>query len=178
MIHKPEILEFKLDLDKWICGKGQGFLSPDSYPVINSLGKGETSLLNPQGFMCCLGQFCTQHGVDLLPTTLVGTPEDLSKNKIDLILNSGLVDSNEITYPNYKKTITNSLMSSRLIDINDDPGTAINTKLTLMRKELESNGLRLLVLKDGTRHPLSSEEMTREQMKDFFQSIIEGKENA
>ena len=30
---------------------------------LNKVGKGDTSLLNEEGYMCCLGQFCQQAGV-------------------------------------------------------------------------------------------------------------------
>jgi hypothetical protein len=43
-----------LDYSKWRCGMDGA----------NSLGDGETALLNDKGFMCCLGMFGKQCGID------------------------------------------------------------------------------------------------------------------
>ena len=47
-------MEFIIDRSKWRCG-GQGK---------NSRGKGSVKLLNNEGFMCCLGQTCSQTGIE------------------------------------------------------------------------------------------------------------------
>lgn len=48
--------ELVLDYKIWRCGE------PFSYEG-DIVGKGHTELLNSDGYMCCLGQFCQQAGV-------------------------------------------------------------------------------------------------------------------
>ena len=48
-------MEFTIDRSKWRCGGVHNK---------NSRGKGGTSLLNEEGFMCCLGQTCRQVGIE------------------------------------------------------------------------------------------------------------------
>lgn len=49
--------ELVLDYDIWRSG------GPCHLKEFNIVGKGDTALLNSQGYMCCLGQFCQQAGV-------------------------------------------------------------------------------------------------------------------
>lgn len=53
---KPEQVVVIVDRSKWRCG-GNG-------PSYLEHGNGPTSLLNPQGYMCCLGFACEQLGVE------------------------------------------------------------------------------------------------------------------
>lgn len=46
-------MKFVIDRKKWRCGQDGA----------NSLGRGETKLLNAEGYMCCLGQICEQSGI-------------------------------------------------------------------------------------------------------------------
>ena len=62
----PKVLV--LDYRKWVCGGDSGIkrlkekrAKPTQRTV---LGKGLSALLNEDGYMCCLGQFCKQAGVD------------------------------------------------------------------------------------------------------------------
>lgn len=49
-------MDFTIDRSKWRCGGGDD--------GDRARGTGATLLLNEEGYMCCLGQFCQQLGVD------------------------------------------------------------------------------------------------------------------
>lgn len=49
--------ELVLDYEIWRSG------GPYNLKELNIVGKGSTELLNKEGYMCCLGQFCQQAGV-------------------------------------------------------------------------------------------------------------------
>lgn len=61
-------MKFVIDRSKWRCG-GEGETS--------RIGKGDTQLMNAEGFMCCLGQVACQLGVDPEALDMLGEPEEI-----------------------------------------------------------------------------------------------------
>lgn len=57
-----------IDRSKWRTGEGS----------FSETGKGDTLLLNKQGFMCCLGFRCNQMGIPKKDLLNKGMPEDLA----------------------------------------------------------------------------------------------------
>ena len=93
-----------IDRAKWRTG----------YFSDNQTGRGDTQLLNAEGYMCCLGFRCLQMGVpenELLDTS---TPGDLAdKWQIpDLVLKKSKIQNDG---PDY-----NTEFSYKAMDINDD----------------------------------------------------------
>lgn len=113
--------QLTLDYSKWRCGD----ISQD-----NSLGKADTQLLNEDGYMCCLGQFSLQLGC-----------------KEEQILSQFEPDSTGIYIPflTTKRDKRNTDLSNKAIEINDDPETTPEEKISLLRKFLNGKGIRLVV---------------------------------
>lgn len=54
-------MHFVIDRSKWRCGGNDDPLKPHQINI--AIGSGGVSLLNDDGFMCCLGQVCKQSAV-------------------------------------------------------------------------------------------------------------------
>ena len=59
---------YKLDVSKWRSGE---YFDP------NCTGEGDASMLNEEGYMCCLGQFAKCKGVSDEELSGTDTPEEL-----------------------------------------------------------------------------------------------------
>lgn len=93
-------MKFVIDRSKWRCG----------HDGKHKLGKGDTLLLNFDGYMCCLGQICEQSGIP--KNTLIGVnfPSNLfyHTEKISWLLRSShKYPYLEFTTVNDNITITN-----------------------------------------------------------------------
>lgn len=111
--------ELTLDVSKWRCGGRGG----------NQIGKGETYLLNKEGFSCCLGQWGTQLGMGSEDMFEIGEPIDLPclySDKPDLFNNNNFV--------------------ADAIAVNDDIKTTPGEKITLLTNLCEQNGIKLNVI--------------------------------
>lgn len=62
-------MKFVIDRSRWRCGS----LGPTAH------GEGETALLNPHGFMCCLGFMALQLGVPTHAVIGAGVPSSVEK---------------------------------------------------------------------------------------------------
>jgi hypothetical protein len=62
-------MKFVVDRTKWICGADN---------IKTKKGKGVASLLNSQGFMCCLGHCCLQLGITKKSMLNKGSPIQVS----------------------------------------------------------------------------------------------------
>lgn len=109
-------------LSKWRCGGVGG----------HSLGKGLTFLLNEDGYCCCLGFGCRQHGPKNLhlkdKTTpantralIEGLTTDIVPTEFAVGLGDGFINSENIQ-------IYNTWFSYHAVELNDDP------KLTLTER--------------------------------------------
>lgn len=77
-----------IDRSKWRTGEGS----------FSETGKGDTQLLNKQGFMCCLGFRCNQMGIPKKDLLNKGTPEALA----DLYNIADLIEGDEDGWGNTK----------------------------------------------------------------------------
>lgn len=131
MYKLPKVLI--LDYKKWICGGGVSEIDYIKPAKRIGVGKGYAALLNQEGYMCCLGQFCSQAGLSeqfLLEAT---TPQDTSE---------------EISVLTDKEVfLVNTSFSNKAIDINDDCNTTIVEKVIALTKLCSKHG-RKLVLKN------------------------------
>lgn len=118
----PKVLV--LDFNKWICGFPGDF--PDRQ---KSTGFGVTSMLNADGYMCCLGQFCEQAKVPLSKLICAYGGNNLE--------NRGC----KVT------TLLNTKFEQYAISINDNQKTTIVEKVKALKK-LCSKYKRKLVLKN------------------------------
>ena len=116
-----------LDYDKWICG--QGFVQEAI--VGNFQGEGDTALLNEEGYMCCLGQFYEQVGVDKDKLLGEGTPDDLD------------YDVEALTYRDEVNILYNSQLASDAITINDNVKTTIQEKVIFLRELFADTGFEI-----------------------------------
>lgn len=97
-------MEFTIDRSKWRCGSTGNYAK----------GLGETSLLNREGYMCCLGQISKQLGFNDSELNGLSSPYELN-------LDNGSVPYRDDTVglftscDNYETTLTN-----QAIDINDN----------------------------------------------------------
>lgn len=92
-------MNITIDRSIWRCGGNGKFRH----------GAGITSLLNSEGFMCCIGQACTQLGVEKELLFDKAVPAELSKH-IDFLTSVTVIYGRK-----YDSQLTKSAMS-----INDD----------------------------------------------------------
>lgn len=108
-------MEFTVDRSKWVCG--------DADPI-NGRGKGGTSMLNEESFMCCLGHVQLQINpkVELFRCA---TPSDtynnmkIDKKKYKKEASPEKIEENPLIEDFYTGTMDSSL-SNEAICINDD----------------------------------------------------------
>jgi hypothetical protein len=136
------VTELILDYSKWRAG-GSG---------INKVGEGVTALLNNNGFMCCIGQFCEQTGVSRDRLRGRGEPDEINGFEDGLFV-----------YKNPFGLVYNTDLSTKLIEINDDPETTAEYKIEKISRLLAGNGIELKVINkpkndapatEGTQHML------------------------
>lgn len=124
--NKMEIKQtFTIDCNTWRCGDDGKY----------KLGEGNTTLLNNEGFMCCLGQVALQldvHEADLLG---VGEPEGVES---DTIL--GLLVTNEWDEDSENDIKHNTVLSSEAMGINDNGNTTIETKINDLKELFKADG--------------------------------------
>jgi hypothetical protein len=114
-----------VDYNKWRSG---GF---GQYKV----GEGGISLLNDEGYMCCLGFACLQLEPSLWPEKIRGyvEPQELDVNIESLTLEDE--DGDHLYY--------NTLLSDAAIEINDDESTSPEEKIESLTKLFKEHNLEL-----------------------------------
>lgn len=120
-------MEYVLDVAKWRCG-GTG---------PNQLGRGDTSMLNEKGYMCCLGQFAKNRGITDKQLLNFGTPEAVSKtirNRYDTLF----ID----------KDGDNTELAEGFIRINDNFDTTPQHKIERINTRLIEYGHTLKVINE------------------------------
>ena len=124
--NKMEIKQtFTIDCNTWRCGDDGKY----------KLGEGNTTLLNNEGFMCCLGQVALQldvHEADLLG---VGEPEGVESDTI-----FGLLVTNEWDEDSENDIKHNTVLSSEAMGINDNGNTTIETKINDLKELFKADG--------------------------------------
>lgn len=121
-------MNYILDVAKWRCGRDGE----------NSLGDGGTYMRNPQGFMCCLGQFASQMNVTDTQLTHESSPSELYRHTDVGVYDSFLVKENGC----------DSHPAWRLMELNDRPDTTPQVKIALIRELLENSNHTLEVLNE------------------------------
>jgi len=119
--------ELTLNYRNWICG------APHRNDDKNTChGVGETSLLNEDNFMCCLGQFSCQAGIDKSHLKYNSVPQDLIYD-----------DSDEVTIVEVlcnKQTRKDTRLANRAMGINDSDKLTISDKVIKLRKLFKQCG--------------------------------------
>lgn len=124
---------YTLDMNTWRCGGGSfpaGQVNP------NILGKGVTYLLNEEGYMCCLGQFGRQAGLDDSKLFRIETPMCVD---VDGAYDPAFVDD----------ALEDTTLAEALMEINDDGTTTPEEKISLIRATLQDAGHDLVVIPLG-----------------------------
>lgn len=140
-------MEYVLDLSTWRCGMDME-VNPAIVTFNSSRGTGTTSLLNGEGFSCCLGQFAIQVGVpkevlrDRNYPNSIGNFECMIPN--EMVFNPAY-DTNFVLRNPKTRLFENTPLASILAKINDgnDP---VPIKIHRIRKELRSAGHTLKVI--------------------------------
>ncbi len=97
---------------------------------LTSTGKGNTYLLNDEGFMCCLGQFCIQEGVE---------PEIILNKALPIMIKDKLPEESLLCNPRFE---------SEAVNINDCEfaGKPVEQRIYALRKLIEFFGHTLEVI--------------------------------
>lgn len=117
---------FTIDRSKWRCG------GDDRHKV----GRGKISLLNASGFMCCLGQTCSQLGVKKKDLLNLAEPSELQTDY------SGLSDIffNLVDEGWNRFFLKNTNLSHDAIDINDDDEIGQTERERKLKELFKSHG--------------------------------------
>ena len=120
-----------LDYSKWHSG--------GNAECPNKVGKGRVALLNEKGFSCCLGQWIIQ----------LGAPEEMLKDM-------GEPGELRCVYEPFNKPrayeygeiceTRNTPLTNACININDDPETTPEEKISLLTLELKKHNIELEVI--------------------------------
>ena len=125
-----EVKELILDYSKWRCGGSSG---------IHSVGKGDTALLNKQGYMCCLGQWESQLGLEAKLLLGIGEPSEIPGACDPYGLFSYVFHSRE-------REIRNTKLSEDAIFINDNDETTPDEKIKQLTELLAQHNIELKVI--------------------------------
>lgn len=107
-----------LDIKTWRSG-GSGK---------NRVGCGTTTLLNKEGYMCCLGQFCKQVGLKDDDILMRSSPDEL-EHKVNTLNRKG----------------DNSQFSLDAMEINDDEGTTPSQKVKKLQSLCKKYNRKLVI---------------------------------
>lgn len=137
---------YDLDVAKWRCGANS------SKKGVRLGGTHRTSMHTLDGYMCCLGQFAAQRGVD--PEIYRATDENgkdgiATPYELQMLLQKRKKLKKGKPYDRFMfdpKAEQNTALASRLMMINDSVATTIDEKIEGIRNALHSNGIRLRVL--------------------------------
>jgi hypothetical protein len=135
-------------MDKFIIDRSQWRTGADSN---YATGKGDTNLVNEQGFMCCLGFYCLQAGVAQPAITGVGLPEDLDTEVIKAYNNTDLallIREEENYYGDI--IIRNSKLADNAVDINDSTDYSPQVKEEKLKALFNENGIEIEFINDYT----------------------------
>lgn len=125
-----KLTHFVLDYKKWRAGRNGG----------NRVGKGDdTYLLNQEGYMCCLGQFCEQAGFEKESLWNVENPSTLSTTtRITIPV---LTQKSHNQYYRFDSPVAGLMM-----DINDDADIGTKRRLIGLAEALLGVGITMEVI--------------------------------
>lgn len=122
---------YTLDCSTWRSG-GEGKFT---------LGKGQTHLLNNEGYSCCLGQFALQVGVDKDLLLNVGCPDDvMTDQSYDEAFQVVLVEEGEDVERR------DTLLALDLMRANDNGDLTLDGRISRISELLEKYGHELVVI--------------------------------
>lgn len=134
-----EIKTLTLDCAKWRCGDDGPF----------KVGKGPVALLNEQGFMCCLGQWCEQLGADKAMLLKKGEPAEIDQ-RIPFFTEE-LLEGEEDDYEEHETRIyykSDKRFVGDAIGINDNPDSSPQEKIKALKELLAEEGVELVVINE------------------------------
>ena len=116
------VKELKIDVLKWRTGNYGKF----------STGLGDTSLLNQDGYMCCLGFMCLQSGLEETDIINQSEPDCTDLNeKIPLLTKKE------------KEEFKNTMFSKKAVSINDNEDTTVIEKMKLLERHFSKNKVKI-----------------------------------
>lgn len=135
---------FTIDCNTWRCGDKQVNVKTDPVDINSntSLGMGNTSLLNEQGFMCCLGQIAKQLDVYQGSLLSIGEPSEMPVADAVEPLMVRIIEKDEFgnTETDY---FANTELSTEAMTINDHLTITIADKMADLKDLFKSEGYRL-----------------------------------
>lgn len=124
---------FTLDYSKWRAGGSNRDASN-----VSIVGKGDTLLLNEEGFMCCLGQYCEQAGIPRDDLMGVGAPDSLS-----LADQSHLIPELALLIDSVPSV---TLLCTAAVGCNDDGTLTTWGRLQVLYRIFKRNGITMTVV--------------------------------
>lgn len=124
------IKEFTVDVSKWSRG---GKTGPSNSP---------SSLLNEDGFMCCLGFLGAACGIKEAQMNNLASPEDLDEDERNLMPTALLYDN--LSYEvqdNRIYEIVNSMICDALININDNESIDDEARMKYLKENFAEIGI-------------------------------------
>lgn len=122
-----QVKKLILDYSKWRSG--------DNGP--NKTGDGPVALLNHEGWMCCLGQWCEQLGATKNMLIGCGEPEELR-----CVYDPFTYDDSD----EYDIRQSNTKLSNKCMEVNDEAGTTPDEKIEALRSLLGDYHIELEVI--------------------------------
>jgi len=126
-------LKYILDVSKWRCGEDGQY----------RLHKGRTKMLNTKGYMCCLGQFAEQLGIDAEDLEGADAPRNVAANL------GRRYDPEMVHFLRGGDSIFNTRLAKDLMDINDNEDDKPLEKIDNIRNRLEEEGHTLEVINEN-----------------------------
>lgn len=131
--------QFILDYSKWRSGKD----GP------HAVGTGRTKLLNSEGFMCCLGQYCESKGIKKRKMYDIGTPHGLV-NATTESTRANVYDKIPKLLQDIPGTRTLCLTHSKLANgamwINDNSDLTPEERIEQLTDLFVENGIELIII--------------------------------
>jgi hypothetical protein len=122
-----------IDRAKWRTGdKGE-----------NRTGEGTTALLNPEGYLCCLGFICKAYGCDDKEILRSGEPCEVGQHIIDLV---------DLFNEDDEKYFYNSDLTDAAININDNDETTPEEKELALLELFKDSSYNLSFVGDFSRN--------------------------
>jgi len=121
--------DYVLDTSRWRSGEKS---------AKNKTGSGVTAMYNKEGFMCCLGQFAQQKGINLPELRTVADPAELAI-EIGYIYDENFVENGDTR--SYELTE----LSRELLNINDDFSITPEKRMQVIKETLEEYGHTLTI---------------------------------
>lgn len=101
------------------------------------VGKGETTLLNPEGYSCCLGQCALQDGIPDNQLLLRGSPLDVQGEELWENFTQGA------PWIDNRKALEHTSFSETAMRYNDSTNTTVKDRMSSLRRLFKSYNMTL-----------------------------------